>query len=823
MKTQNLHFTFLCILVWLAGSSLLGQSFTKIKDSPVVMPGYESMFCTWADFDNDGDEDLFVSNGQFSQQENQLFQNGGPDDDFTFTPVPEGDIVTDKSDSKGTSWGDYDNDGDLDLFVAGCDMGLYDYLYENNGDGSFTRIVKGSLVQCDTLGYTWTAGWVDYDNDSYLDLFLGDARGPNYLFKGRGDELFTPITEGPLTEDPINTYGHAWCDFDNDGDRDLITITSFWNNRLYINEGGGTFSQVPEDHEPIANDKNYGGSGCSWIDYDNDGDWDLCTGSFWADSTNNLYRNEGPESNYEFVKIKASALATDSTDYSGNCWADFDNDGDIDCFVYEAAALNKPFTRPQCLYSNNGDGSFTKIATGTIELDTVESIHAAWADYDNDGDMDLYVCHARSDSNLFYRNENNNGNSWIKLKLKGTASNAAAIGAVIKVKATTGTDPVWQMRQVNGPGSLIAHFGLGNAPTIDSIIIQWPAGHNTILTNVTVNQLLPITEEYPDGYLRAKFDADATIGYEGLEVQFTDISLFNPADPITSWEWNFGDGSAISTEQNPSHTYSTDNGESFDVMLVISNGIETDTLIWSKFINLIPSGGNLALQGTATASSWADALSIPQEAIDGDNTCTSWIAERNDVEWFQIDLGAKYNIGSIVIQWGHGYGSDYIVRTSTNGVDWCIVYLEKDGDGSIDTLWFTGIEAQYVKWEGIDRGSGSSYSMKEFEVYLTDGNEYEVPGVSDCILSIDQYMDMSNGISIYPNPAGNELNIEMNQPITQDAVIDITDLTGKLIGPKIFTKGSYKKTIDLSGLAKGLYILKISADDDIIVKKFIKN
>jgi PKD repeat protein len=210
---------------------------------------------------------------------------------------------------------------------------------------------------------------------------------------------------------------------------------------------------------------------------------------------------------------------------------------------------------------------FFKVEVGPHVTDSAESEGCAWADYDQDGDMDIYICKNSGDkNNLLYRNENSNGNNWVEIKLKGTASNASAIGAVIRVKANTG---------------------------------------------VTVNQLLTITERMPESYLRAKFEADTTLGMDELSVKFTDRSIFDPGNPITSWSWDFnGDDTEDSNEQNPVHDFTNAESELFDISLVISNGTNTDTIYRPGLIKVLPPDCNLALLGKATASSEEDILCL---------------------------------------------------------------------------------------------------------------------------------------------------------------------------------------------------------------------
>ena len=428
--------------------------------------------------------------------------------------------------------------------------------------------------------------------------------------------------------------------------------------------------------------------------------------------------------------------------------------GDIDCFLEYNWGGNS-------LFSNNGDGTFTKILEGDIVEDTLATTGSAWADYDNDGDMDLYVCNCKFQggtevyNNNLFRNDNDNGNGWIKIKLIGTASNAAAIGAVVKVKATTGATPVWQMRAIEGQSgflgqnSLIAHFGLGTASVIDSLIVLWPAGHDTVLTDVTVNQLLTITEKMPECYLRAEFEVDTTLGMDKLSVQFTDKSLFDPSNPITSWSWDFNsDGTEDSDEQNPIYNFTNAEGEVFDISLVISNGTDTDTIHRSGLIKVIPLGGNLALFGKATASSEKEIIFNPQMAIDG-QTYSYWSSIQNDDQWMKVELDSAYTIGKVVIQWERGYGSQYSLQTSINDANWNTVYMECFGDGANDTILFTGVEAKYLKLQGIDRGNFFGYTIYEFEIYPSDGNTYEET-IDECGVGIKGNLIRQPGVRVYP-------------------------------------------------------------------------
>jgi len=177
----------------------------------------------------------------------------------------------------------------------------------------------------------------------------------------------------------------------------------------------------------------------------------------------------------------------------GSAWGDYDNDGDLDLFLPNFDSLVS-----SVLYANNGDGTFTKITTGNIVNDEGVGTDASWGDYDNDGDLDLFV--ANWDQNNFLYVNNGNQNNWINLKLVGIQSNSSGIGSKVRLKATIFGNSYWQMREISGESgrggqnTLHAEFGLGDATVIDSAIIEWPSDIIDIITNVSVNQFIVITE-----------------------------------------------------------------------------------------------------------------------------------------------------------------------------------------------------------------------------------------------------------------------------------------------------------------------------------------
>ncbi|MCH7498070.1 MAG: VCBS repeat-containing protein, partial [Candidatus Marinimicrobia bacterium] len=230
--------------------------------------------------------------------------------------------------------------------------------------------------------------------------------------------------------------------------------------------------------------------GASWGDYDNDGDLDLFVANS-SDQNNDLYTNEG---NGLFTKVVGVPIVSDAGWSRSGLWGDYDNDGDLDLFVTN---FDDNF-----LYVNEGAGTFSKVTTGLLVTDGRASLGAAWGDYDNDGWLDLIVANRASRPNNIYSNKGS-GNHWINIALTGTQSNVSAIGAKVFAKATISGNPVWQLREVASQtgflsqNSLNVEFGLGNATTIDSVRVEWPSGIVQVLTGVAADQFLSLTEEEP--------------------------------------------------------------------------------------------------------------------------------------------------------------------------------------------------------------------------------------------------------------------------------------------------------------------------------------
>lgn len=440
---------------------------------------------SWGDYDNDGFDDLYVA--EYDKTKGSFLYHNNRDG--SFTKVTNSAITNDLGSAIAGTWGDYNNDGLLDLFVAN-NTGAVNALYKNLGAGNFSRVTTGAIANYG--GYCHGASWVDYNNDGHLDLFVTEFMPTrfNLLYKNNGDETFTEIKNTTLVQEAKYSIGATWADYDNDGDMDVfVPATNGASNSLFRNNGADVFEKM----ENIGISADMSNSvGCSWGDYDNDNDLDLFVTNT-SGQNNFFYENNGDGT---FTQITNKIITTDGGHSSSSNWVDFDNDGDLDLYVCnDQDDENK-------LYINNGNRTFSMPET-PLSTNLGNSYSQAWSDFDNDGDLDLFVGNHSNEKNVFFENSRANCNQWLCVNLTGNNSNKSAIGAKIKVKATIYGTSVWQLKEISaqtggGAGSqnsLKSIFGLGNATTVEKVIVEWPSGYQQEFDNINTNDCLDVIEE----------------------------------------------------------------------------------------------------------------------------------------------------------------------------------------------------------------------------------------------------------------------------------------------------------------------------------------
>jgi hypothetical protein len=485
---------------------------------------------------------------------------------FTDVTAEAGVLITESS-AIGASWADYDGDGDLDLYISNFGFANFDnvtdgtagednIMFANNGDGTFTDVT--TLSRLGNPGHSSNGLWADYDHDGDLDLYslnvgIVDERDfqvrseTNILYRNDGDSDGDGVPEFsdqtieagrvsgqdlnpsedyiPSLGEEITIHGAApagpsaqviiqgglglsgagtgiswagiWFDYNNDGWEDLFIASDFGVSPLYENNGDGTFSIVTSDVGMIHPGT---GMGTHAADYDGDGDFDLCQTNF---GPNYIWRNDGGS----FEKLSDADIHLDDNKtavVNWDChWLDYDLDGDVDLF-YGGGRINTFISvQENTLFRNDGDGVFTDV-TLEVGLGGHDKVMgASMADFDGDGDIDIMLGISDGPLKLMMNNAAQvTGNDYLKVKLNGVYSNTNGIGVLVEVELVGGQ--VLMQRPYAGEGFLGSsdskvHFGLGPDAEIHQVRVHWSTGHIQVIEDVEVNGILSVDEEPPLG------------------------------------------------------------------------------------------------------------------------------------------------------------------------------------------------------------------------------------------------------------------------------------------------------------------------------------
>jgi hypothetical protein len=551
---RSLHWFTLCSLVVMSSARLSAQirfediarksglNFTLKNGAGgqyrqvELMPGGVAVL----DYNNDGCMDIFFTNGaalpslrktgpEFS---NRLFRNNC---DLTFTDVTGKAGLAGEGYSMAAAVADFDNDGFPDLFVAGVNRNI---LYRNRGDGTFEDITeKAGLSGVDSrYGKMWSvsAGWFDYDNDGRLDLFVSNyvlwdplkektcgpadhrlychpdnyAGTPNQLFHNNGDGTFTDVSRSSGIANHIGKgMGVSFADFDADGFTDVFVANDSIRNFLFRNKGNGTFEEVGlQAGVALADHGNaIAGMGADFRDFNNDGMPDLVVTGMVND-TYLLFRNQGGRRLFEDDTIHSGlARLTGQITGWGMGMFDFDNDGWKDLFFANShfPQLNRYLgTQSELANSvlrNLGNGRFEDGSKSAGSDFLARALHrgAAFADFDNDGRIDVVVTALNAPAKLFHNTTPGSGH-WLALKLIGSKSNRDGLGASVCVTQGDGRKLYNHATTSVGYASSsekLVRFGLGQQDSVKNIEVFWPGGRTQSITNVVIDRVLEISEE----------------------------------------------------------------------------------------------------------------------------------------------------------------------------------------------------------------------------------------------------------------------------------------------------------------------------------------
>jgi len=516
----------------------------------VADEGVNSSGPSFVDYDNDGDIDIYVSTEYHGDnQGNRLFENNG-NGEFIDVAVERG--VDNKGGlGRGASWGDYDNDGDMDVVISNMPpsdrsvhvpTSLYKNLLIETGSPNFenasreANLFRKNVPNDQEIGGIGNTGagvaWADFDNDGDLDLYWKCAEYDvdNALFRNNGDGTFTDITEESGTGildmvSEANSQGSPnWTDVNQDGLIDLLVTNEGDRKIMLLNQGDSTFRNITTSFNPpsataFLNPGNANGACIG--DIDNDGDMDVFFPT--ADQSNRLYISLYKDTgSLQYKDITLTSGISHKSGARGCAMGDFDNDGLLDIYVnnggFQDTLINDVIDLPifvqfyiamepdyNKLFMNNGDLTFSDLTSRSKTKGLGIGSGVGTADIDDDGFLDLFFTNRTfyssgkqitpSDRNFLLRNQGNN-NNWIKLNLIGDESNRNAYGA--KIKLVSGS--LIQYREhtsahgYNSANDFRVHFGLADNTFVDLIEIQWPSGKISEFNNQEINQTLTLKE-----------------------------------------------------------------------------------------------------------------------------------------------------------------------------------------------------------------------------------------------------------------------------------------------------------------------------------------
>lgn len=513
-----------------------------------LMPEIMGAGAALLDYDNDGDLDVFLLQGTMLDERkkmseakfpppkgwqpgNRLFRNGLiPSGKLRFTDVTAAAGVGHTGYGMGVATGDYDNDGDVDMYVTCYGANV---LYRNNGNGTFTDVTAAAGV--DDPRWSSSAAFADYDHDGDLDLFVCNyidftLKGnkqcfaptgepdycapasyrpvPDRLFRNEGNGKFTDVTQTAGIGAAFGPgLGVICADFNGDGLTDIYVANDGAANLLWLNQGNGKFVEdgLMAGAAYSADGVARAGMGITAGDFDNDGDEDLLVTNLTKEGST-LYRNDGKgnfhDATTEFALSQPSFLSTGF----GVVWFDYDNDGWLDLFAANGAVTLLPALRGQPfpfhqknqLFHNEAGRGFremTSSAGTALQLSEV-SRAAVSGDIDNDGAVDLLVTNNNGPVRLLL-NQATDGQHWLQVKLSGAGDNRDSIGARVSV-LRKGQSALWG--RVHTDGSYLSasdprvHFGLGSKADLEGVLVIWPGGEKEMWRNLKVDSLVHLRQ-----------------------------------------------------------------------------------------------------------------------------------------------------------------------------------------------------------------------------------------------------------------------------------------------------------------------------------------
>lgn len=717
---------------------LSGPDGFELAPAPVQCP-LGTLHVLWVDYDNDGDLDLYIT---VLGGVNRMFQNDG---NFNFTDVTiSSGLVTEQAFNYGASFADADRDGHLDLYMcryyAGGDVnGLTNLYFHNNGDGTFTNLTD-SLNLGNGIRASFMGVWGDFNNDLWPDLYVINDRAPsNTFYLNSGNGSFEDFTDFSNTAYPNNDPMTATVgDYNNSGKLDI-----------FMTNGGGLFSMPP-------------------LLLSNNGDTTF-------------------SENAATLGINAPQITW------GGTWIDFDNDGWRDLFFCSSDDI------PNYLYQNMG-GSFFLNQSAEVFAENRTSYVVSAGDFNNDGYADLIVQNRYPEMPLLLENQNS-GNHYVKVNLTGMVSNKDAIGAWIHVHHDGASYHHYTLCGENflGQNSQNILFGLGSSDSaIDSIVVSYPSGHEDIYYGLPVDSLYYLTEGET---VALQIDANGALAFcPGDSVQLTATAGY------AGYLWNTGDTTQSITALS-SGTYS--------VVAVNAFGVTaTDSAIVEVYP---PPSVNIEINHPVCHGDSTGTVSLSNQVGTGissvvwSNGQTGWTIDSiaSGTYTFELtDLNGCLESGSAVVTEPPQMVVVVFVNDEENGNDGQ-VFVSVFGGTPPYTITLNGVPFEVL----IENLAGGLYTL-------------EVVDANDCTHTFDVVVgsplstmasDPHEALTIHPNPTSGELFIQHH---LAPQSIQVLDLHGKTVYEG---NGIQDGALDLGGLTPGVYTLHMSfATGDVQVRRVVK-
>ena len=480
------------------------RMFIAVDMPPLTSDRASTGGISFTDYDGDGDPDIYVTNGYDVSspdprpQANRLYENS--QGQFVARAIEGLDDV--EGFSSGSAWADFDNDGDLDTFIANQrDQENLFLLQKSAEDGSVRFVQHAAEEMARDKGWSYSIAAADADNDGFVDFYVSNGglshTGENFLYQNLDGTSIQRIFDNDAVNGNHASGGASWSDYDGDGDQDLIVANrptadmQGFKLSLFRNDGNLQFTRMDKDALPV--DATFPMS-VAWGDVDNDGDQDLYAGNLYG-MANNLYENLGDGT---FRVMDGGRATTDAGSSYAVSFGDLDNDADLDLIVANWGGSSE-------IYLNDGAGYFEQTPSSAFSRSIHYASSLALGDYDGDGDLDILIGNWPNhpgeglEENLLIENRFASGN-WIRVALEGVSSNRSAIGARIIVETTMDGEERRQIREVSAhsgwrsQGELTQHFGLGAATSISKVVINWPSGHVQTIVDPPVNRVLNVGE-----------------------------------------------------------------------------------------------------------------------------------------------------------------------------------------------------------------------------------------------------------------------------------------------------------------------------------------